>query len=101
MQIFSSHAASMCLIKKRFAYVFIETFSDHPCEFLLCSVYTEQSHGMLMEEAGQDEGDDLSSIAEHGQTVGDMNKSHKTDYPQVGVGLSETDCVPNFAQTIP
>ena len=26
---------------------------------------------------------------EHAQTVGDMSKSHSTDFPQVGVGLSD------------
>ena len=31
--------------------------------------------------------DELSSFGEHGQTVGDMNKSQKTD-PQVGIALS-------------
>ena len=54
--------------------------------FLLCSV-PEQSHGMLMLQEGGVA--PFSSLGEHGQTVGDINKSHKADPPQVGVALSD------------
>ena len=56
-------------------------------------VVPEQSHRMLVMQEWQPESDPLSSFGEHGQTVGDMNKSHKTDTPKVGVALSDE---PNF-----
>ena len=39
------------------------------------------------------QGAPASSLGHYGQTVGDMNKSHYTDPPQVGVGLSDGDRV--------
>ena len=54
----------------------------------LCSV-PEQSHGINLAEEGPGRWAQLSSVGEHGKTVGDMNKSHKTDPPpQVEIALS-------------
>ena len=47
----------------------------HFCRLLLCSV-PEQSHRIPLQEQQMQQGDELSSFDEHGQTVGDMNKSH-------------------------
>ena len=43
---------------------------------------------MLMAEERPTAVEQNCAVGDYGQTVGDMNKSHNTDPPQVGVALS-------------
>ena len=43
---------------------------------MFCLLSTETTHGIPLQEQGEGQ-----AFNEHGQMVGDMNKSHKTDPP--------------------